>query len=584
MLHGEHAGRREVVQALDRALTSSVQPRGDMRPVELDRLRNLRTLLNDSAEMLHAPQPLLGDRTLREVHEQLATLHRTPSVSGAPEASERSGIPVLDEYNGLREIFNRLSERWHVSGDDFVWRGYAGAQFNADDHGRVLAILRQVTRDTNLLAALAAQVAQELTLPPPQSPSQVQRLLDLGAHLRMAPALEPHWLEHDASALAATAEAARATYVRLDEQSSAFARIWPARSVADFDEHSEPKLRAAVDEVQRAWGAEAGHGTKLRGLGDVLRALDVLPERIEQVRERAAAIARLLGQPAGPLTFERLDELAKLAELAFEAEHRPERDWLVRPGLDRAERLYQEVADDLESYRDRLRNIRETYEDAALDLDAAATETRFRTQYTSVFSKLSSAYRQDAKAIKTVHKTKKLPHSVADDLSLIAAARDVGARLDDKLDRIANAFGSYAAGRETDPVPVAAGIEVARRALALADTNTDLATLGSKLAVGSSPDPTVAQAADQLRGAVAQLVRDLQTLEKLVTEGAGAFGPDLDGLERRIELVAPSMRALAEVVAIFRPGRGLASCFGRGTAGAGFAHHLAPRGEGGGCA
>ena len=548
MLHGEHAGRREVVQALDRALTSSVQPRGDMSPVELDRLLNLRTLLNDSAEMLHVPQPLLGDRTLREVHEQLATLHATPSIAGAPEASERSGTSALDEYNALREIFSRLSERWHVSGDDFVWRGYAGVHFNADDHGRVLGILRQITRDTNRLPALAAQVTQELTLAPRQSPSQVQRLLDLGAHLRTAPALEPHWLQQDASALAVTAEAARATYVRLDEQSSAFARVWPARSEADFDEHTEAKLRASVDEVQRAWGAGALHETGLRELGAVLRALDVLPERIEQVRKRAAAVSRLLGQPAGPLTFERLDELAKLAELAFEAEHRPELDWLVRAGLDRAERLHQEVADDLESYRDQLRKIRETYEDAVLDLDAAAIEERFRTQYTSVFSKLSSAYRQDAKAIKTVHKTRKLPQSLADDLSLIAAARDVGARLDDKLERIAKAFGNYAAGRETDPVTVAAAIEVARRALALADTNTDLGALGSKLAFGSSPDSTVAQAADQLRGAVEQLVRDLQPLESVVTEGAEVFGPDLDALERRIHHVAPSLQALAEVV------------------------------------
>jgi hypothetical protein len=546
MLHGEHAGRREVVQALDRALTSSVQPRGDMRLVELDRLRNLRTLLNDSAEMLHAPQPVLGDRTLREVHEQLATLHDAPSIAGAPEASDRSGTSVLDEYNGLREIFNRLSERWHVSAEDFVWRGYAGAHFTADEHGRVLAILHQLKMDTHELPALAADVAQELTLAPPESLSQVQRLLDLGRHLRTAPALEAHWLEQGGDVLGRTAEAGRLAYVRVDEQSQVFARTWPARAEADFKIQIEQDLRAAVAEVQRQCGAEAVLKAELRELGDVLHVLDVLPARIEQVRERAQTMSRLLGQPPRPLTSGRLDELVELADLTFEAEHRPEPEWLIRAGLDRAQRLHQEIAADLDTYRDQVARIRETYDDAALDLDAAAIEGRFRTQYTSVFSKLSSAYRQDAKAIKSVHKSRKLPQSLAEDLLLIAAAREVGARLDDKLDRIAQAFGSYAAGRETDPAPVAAAIEIARRASALADSDTDLGVLGSKLAVGSLPDPTLAQAADQLRGAVAQLLSDLGPLNAFLASGVELFASDLDGLENRVQGVAPSIRLLAE--------------------------------------
>ncbi len=87
MLHGEHAARREVVQALDRSLTTSLRARVGMRGDELERLANIRTLLNDSAELLHLPQPLLGARSVREVHEQLAELHAAPSAPGAPEAS-----------------------------------------------------------------------------------------------------------------------------------------------------------------------------------------------------------------------------------------------------------------------------------------------------------------------------------------------------------------------------------------------------------------------------------------------------------------------------------------------------------------
>jgi hypothetical protein len=64
-LHGEHAGGREVVQALDRSLTSSLRARLGMRSDELHRLANLRSFLNDTAALPHASEAALGGRTLR---------------------------------------------------------------------------------------------------------------------------------------------------------------------------------------------------------------------------------------------------------------------------------------------------------------------------------------------------------------------------------------------------------------------------------------------------------------------------------------------------------------------------------------
>ena len=167
MLHGEHAGRREVVQALDRSLTTSLQARPVMRPDEMERLANLRTLLNDSAELLHLPQPMLGGRTLREVHAQLAELHDAPSVAGAPEPDAIEGRLVLDDYQSLSEIFQRLSERWHVSPPDYLWRGYEALRFTADDHGRLVAILREISQAARTLAEPAKPVADEIGGPRP---------------------------------------------------------------------------------------------------------------------------------------------------------------------------------------------------------------------------------------------------------------------------------------------------------------------------------------------------------------------------------------------------------------------------------
>src|SRR4051812_4953314 len=93
-----------------------------MRGDERDRLANPRTVLNQTAQGLHAPQALLGERSLREVHELLAAAHTAPSLPGAPEPAAASGQAVLDDYHELAEVFRRLSDRWHVSPLDFACR------------------------------------------------------------------------------------------------------------------------------------------------------------------------------------------------------------------------------------------------------------------------------------------------------------------------------------------------------------------------------------------------------------------------------------------------------------------------------
>ena len=158
------------------------------------------------------------------------------------------------------------------------------------------------------------------------------------------------------------------------------------------------------------------------------------------------------------------------------------------------------------------------------------------------------AYREDAKAIKAVHKDRKLPPSPVEDLRRIAAVQTLGARLDPRLERLTQAFGTYASGRETDPAPIAAALQVARRALTLIDSDSDLDTLAGRLAVGSSPDPIVAQAADQLRASVDRALRDVTAINKFVAPPGELVASDLDDLQRAIVRVDAAIRELARQV------------------------------------
>src|SRR5262249_19159500 len=105
LLHGEHAARREVVEALNQALSSEVVPRAGLTAHELDRLSDLRDLLNSSVQLAHLPMPELANRSLWDVLGELTRLHDAPSVRAAPEASSSRGAAVRTEFQQLNEIF-----------------------------------------------------------------------------------------------------------------------------------------------------------------------------------------------------------------------------------------------------------------------------------------------------------------------------------------------------------------------------------------------------------------------------------------------------------------------------------------------
>jgi hypothetical protein len=550
MLHGEHAGRREVVQTLDRALNTALRPRPAMRSDDLDRLENLRTLLNTSAELLHLPQPILGDRTLREVHEQLASLHEAASVPGAPDPKPLTGRAVLDEYLALSEIFQRLSERWKVSPSDFIWRGYDAADtFTANQHGQAGAALRHLKTSHEDLAHTAMEIAEEIAWPNPRSLIAARRLAELGEHLQVAPLLEPVWIELDAQELMRAADQASSAYAAEADLRAAFDEALPARQLNHFPTDIQDRLRAAVDAVTRECGWADSWNHSLADLGGALRSLADLPELINALSSRAEAAARIAGQPATSLTKQRIEQLADLANLCFTANPRPEARWLVQAGLQRATATLDDLADDLNTYQQNRSELFASYTETALDLPAADLASRFQTSYTSWFSKFSGSYRQDAKAIKAARKDAKLPQNPADDLAAIAALQDLGARIDARADTAQQALGGFHRGRDTDVDQTRDAIAVARRVHELSRPDADLTQLAAAIAVGASPDPGAAQAADQLREADRAMRQALPALMSFIARGPDADDVPLTDLQGFLEAITPAVQQLAVQIA-----------------------------------
>jgi len=549
MLHGEHAGRREVVQALQRSVSSPPESHVGMRRDEMERLANLRTTLNESVRLLHSPDAALGGRTLRQIQEDLARLHDAASVPGAPEPSAARGSDVLNEFYELKDIFQRLSDGWRVSARDFVWRGYRSETFTTNDRGEALMVLRSLRETVGVLEIRASAIAAALELARPGSRSESERLAGLCDHILRAPSIDPSWLDVDPSTLAATAVRGQGAYNQFAACAEVFRELLPGREIHDMPADSARRLRLAAAAVRQQCGWALAWDEALPALPAAIAALDDLPGLVEKVRSSAAVAANTTGQPVHELTQARISDIAELAELSFNADHRPEESWLVRAGLERAQAAFDTLSSDLNTYQRDCAALMEECAPEALELDAAGMAGRFETHYTSVLSKVGASYRRDAGALKRVRKSGKLPETPVDDLKRIAALQAVGARIDEINARSAHALGSYAAGRDTSIAALRDALATGRRLIDLSDAHADLAQLARAFAVGSSSTASAAQAAEQVRDADRRLRERLLALDRFVGTPGELRDGSLDDLSTFVARLGLPLRALAHEVA-----------------------------------
>lgn len=551
LLHGEHSARREVVETLNRSLMADLVPRPGLTSHEFERLRQLRDLLNSTAQLVHLPMPQLGDRSLREVLGDLAQLHAAPSVPAAPPATPCQGSDVRVEFQQLDEIFQRIAERWHVSPTSFVWRDYAPERFTADEHGQVLAVVATLRQTVETVWTSASDAARLIGWPEPINARAVGRFLELGRHLEAAPYLDGDWLAPgSAQELAATAKGAQRAFEMLADRRARLAAAYPVRDAATFRRELPNELDLHLRVLGDVGGrTPAWDDRLLPTLPKNRRFLAAAPALIAELSAAAAEAAGLLGQPEA-VTLARIRAIARLAALAFRAEDRPETEWLVRAGFERARNVLADYRESIDRYQSERQRLLESYEESVLELNAAELLRRFTTDYTSRFAKLRGAYRRDAKAIKAVRRDRKLPASLAKDLEELAELRALGESIDAADERLARALGSYAAGRETNVTRVDRALAVAEEVLVLAAAQSDLTKLGERLGQGSAPDAHIAQLSDRLEASLDELNAGMEEVRPLLGKAdAVAEDASLNVLRQRLEALRDAVDSFAETAA-----------------------------------
>jgi hypothetical protein len=518
LLHGSHAARREVVEALNRSLTGELVPRQSMSSHDLSRLGQLRDLLNQTAELIHLPMPALGNRSLREVLGELARVHAAPSIPAAPDPGPSQGDGIQTEMRQLEETFQRLAERWHVSPLGFVWRGYSGDSFTAEDRARALDLARAVGHAAAALDYQQTDLASRAGLHTPASHSDGVQLRAVLEHLASAPPVEASWLSNEGRRRFSTSlSAARQAHATLSEALDAVAADYPARPLADLDATLPDRLDRVLQRIQATIGRTVAWNADLAAaLPEIRRFLAGSRTLIQEIEAVSVDLASRLGQPADGMTASRAEDLASLAEIAFSAFDRPEADWLIPAGAQRATESLAEIQPVLSRYMSARVRLLESYTEEAFDLEAEELHRRFTNDYTSFFARIGSQYRADARTIRGVRRYGKLPDSVASDLAEIDKVQKLAAEIAFRSDRLAVALGSYFKGTETRPDAIRSALETASRARALMSSSTDMAALASATAVLSDGDPAIAQLGNRLRGALAHLSAGLVLIRPFV--------------------------------------------------------------------
>jgi hypothetical protein len=556
LLHGEHAARREVVESLHRSMSGRLVAQVSMTSQQLERLGQLRVLLNSTAEMLHLPMPQLGDRALRDVLGQLAELHAAPTVPAAPDPSAAQGGELRTEYQQLQELFERLGERWQVSPRAFVWRDYRNNSFNTDDRARVLAAVDGARESTLELLDTAAAAAKEISWPAPTTSPGVETLIALIRHLAEAPNLAPHWLAGAAADELKTAAAdAEALFETERASLASLLELYPQRGLERLPETLATDYEESVEALDQLVGRTTGWGTDLlSALPQIKQFLHRAPALIEELKAASSEASELLGQPS-PGALEDIDSLAELATLGFSAGQRPEAEWLVKAGLERVEAAVTRVGSTIREFQAEREELRANYDDAALALDAEALHQRFSTDYQARLAKLKSDYRRDKQAVKAVRRDTKLPATVVDDLAKIRKAQELKKTIDFEAEQLELAFGSYFAGPDTDVERLSQAVETTRAINRLAAPTSKLTALAAQVSTASTPNPHLAQLAERLRAADSALRVGIDALRPFVRSTA-PLHPGLHDLADRLEQIRIAVDTLDRAAAQLDAGAG----------------------------
>ncbi len=375
-LHSAKTNKREVTKELAKTLEGYAALSSELSPVELDRLKKLRSQLNAYVVGLHMRRRPWG----RSAFEVLSELGRLEELVTIPLGNESACTWDEEKVVELEGLIRRLGHVWYIveEGENFPWRGFIPQGLSLEEQATLTMLLRELSARLSEASIFGQRCAERLSVPPPTSVERLARTLQLETHLSRSPSPEPGWIGRgDLSDLKATAIQWR----------QVCERYWTLRRLL-LEQFSEGIFDLPAD-IPTNWVAVCsalGHFLRLDGgkwdqlLINRHRVVAFVEATLELVRQWAVLgqkLAQGFGLPSENITPTDLECLARLGVLSA-SEIRPEPAWFdpveltrVQTTLPIAEREYAQLA----GLRARLV---ERYDEHLLDCDLDDLIQRFK--------------------------------------------------------------------------------------------------------------------------------------------------------------------------------------------------------------
>ncbi|MFI2301205.1 DUF4011 domain-containing protein [Actinacidiphila glaucinigra] len=489
-LHSNSAGRKQVAQALGRALDARRRSTSGGSRAELGRARELREELSGYAAAMNEPRPGLG-MSLHDALGRIALLDRAHSLP-ADSAFDAAAL-TAESLDQATTAALQVSRSWRpaLEGTAFSWYGLT-------DAGNPL---RTLDLASEALVQLDTTLGPHSDLIPELRWEGVHDAARLATVLRTAgtrPPLPQNWLTADREALTAEVNGFLARREAADQAElpakEALGSAWDR--LPDTADPTPGHEEAALDALfPPAVDLDALTADTARVLAD---QLDADASVLEQAVQSLAAVAQMYGLPAP----ESCDDALRLGRLAALSGHpdedKPLPEWLSRTGLADARTAAQALQTAVTRLRDARRNAEGVFTDTVLREGTLEEVTqRFATVHRSFTGRLSAACRADKRLVRTLlPEGRKCTKAVLEALPAAVAWQSAARLLSEEAARHAPALGLHWRGEETDFAAVHSLIARAGEIADLAPRVLNPEALAREVARGGAPRPAARRSAE----------------------------------------------------------------------------------------
>ncbi|SRR5579875_176035 len=500
-LHSQKATRKEVAQALGRALALHPTVPPGMPDTDVAQLRRRRQELSERALAMNEVRRPLG-RSLYQVIGRICQLQGLPQ---APLPSELGSSLSAEELTAILSVAGDLSRSWGpvARGEDFAWRDLADEVLDAARAQRTRAQLEAASSALDRLVCSLAENSEALLLHTPSDFQGAEALTRVLRQLESRPAgIHPPWLScrdlDQVETLVQSRRKAALAHARAEKSLLGLVgSCW--REVSESWNERVAAASARLRLLQP--GFEAPPWLQVRQLEPLLDFLDATRTVAEDAKRDSGAIATAFGLPATGVTLRRAAELAELALLAG-SQARPEPTWL-NPAListiEEAARVLQQLCTAFNERREQLGNV---FTDDVLSLDLQGLCQRFRHVHRGM-GKMRRTYRGDKRAIARVARSGKATAAVISQLPVALEWQRLTNDLKAAEARQANLLGThYYHSVATDFAAIDKALECARRAIMIAGEHLNTEAMRRQLARGGDPDPGLVPIGARLKGSI----------------------------------------------------------------------------------